>query len=99
MINNVGKKTKEELIEEFAGKNTHNTLAGEQYSAAIIVKSASDIESSAEKIKQAVDQFKEVARDNSRSSDKLSKLLFWLNVVLTAATVVGAIATVLLALK
>jgi|SRR3989344_1528771 len=99
MISDVNNKTKEELLEEFSRHTSHNTLEGEQYTAAIIVKSSSDIQSSAQEIKEAVDQFKVVAESIGKSSDKLSGKLFWLNVVLASATLIGAIATVILAFK
>jgi hypothetical protein len=92
MIANVGSKTKEQLLEEFSQKNSHNTLEGEQYTAAIMVKSAADIES-------AVTDFKAVAKNIGDSSGELSKKLLWLNIVLTIATAVGAIATVILVFK
>jgi hypothetical protein len=92
MIANVSSKTKEQLLEEFSQKNSHNTLEGEQFTAAIMVKSAADIES-------AVNDFKIVAKDIGKSSDGLSKKLLWLNIVLTIATVLGAVATIILAFK
>ncbi len=99
MINNVNEKTKEQLLEEFSKHTSHNTLEGEQYSAAIIVKSAADMESSAKEIKQAVDEFKGAVEQIGSSSDQLSKKLLWLNIVLTAATAIGAIATAILVFK
>jgi len=99
MISNVNKKTKEDLLEEFSNHTSHNTLEGEQYTAAIIVKSSADIQLSAKEIKEAVDRFKIVVENVGKSSDKLSGKLFWLNVVLAFATLIGAIATLVLAFK
>lgn len=99
MIADINKKSKEELLEEFANRNYHNTLEGEQYMAAMIVKSSTDIQISAKEIKEAVDKFKEVAENTGKSSDNLSKKVFWLNIVLAGATLIGAIATVILAFK
>ncbi len=99
MIKDVNNKTKEELLAEFALHKDHNTLEGEQYTAAIIVKSSADIQASAKEIKEAVDQFKKVVQDAGKSSDKLSAKLFWLNVILTIATVVGAVATAVLTFR
>ncbi|MCR4336940.1 MAG: hypothetical protein NUV91_03955 [Candidatus Omnitrophica bacterium] len=99
MINNVSTKSKEELLEEFANRTSHNTLEGEQYTAAIIIKSSADIQASAKEIKEAVDQFKRVAEDIGKSSDRLSAKLFWLNVVLAIATVIGTVATAVLSCK
>ena len=43
MIKGVNEKTREQLLEEFAQHTSHDTLEGEQYTAAIIVKSAADM--------------------------------------------------------
>lgn len=113
MISDVNKKTKEELLEEFSRHTSHNTLEGEQYTAAIIVKSASDIERSAKDVGERVtilaqvaneinislSELKNVIKKSNDNSDQLSQKLFWLNVVLASATVVGAVATVILAWK
>lgn len=99
MIRGVNEKTKEQLLEEFSQHTSHNTLEGEQYTAAIIVKSAADIGTSADEIKQSVDQFRASVEKIGDSSDRLSRRLYWLNLILTFATVVGAIATVALIFK
>jgi len=113
MLNNPNQKTKEELLEEFSKHTSHDTLEGEQYTAAIIVKSAADIETSAKDVGQCITNFlgavneinislnelKNVIKTSNDNSDKLSKKLFWLNFVLTVATVIGAIATALLVFK
>lgn len=51
-----------------------------------------------EKIKSAVADFQSAIEKIGEKSDKLSVKLLWLNIVLTIATAVGAIATVILAL-
>jgi len=99
MIGDVNKKTKEELLEEFATKTSHNTLEGEQYTAAVMVKSAADIESAAKEVKDSIEQFEDTVRGIGESSDRLSGKLLWLNVVLTIATIIGAIATAMIAFK
>lgn len=113
MISNVNQKTKEQLLEEFSKHTSHNTLDGEQYTAAIIVKSAADIEASAKDVGQRITNFlgvvneinislvelKNVIKTSNNNSEKLSNKLLWLNVVLTIATAVGAIATAILAFK
>ena len=92
---------------------SHNTLEGEQYTAAMMVKSAADIETSAENVGERVtllaqvateisislNDFKQVIKVSNDNSTKLSGKLFWLNVVLASATAVGAVATVILAFK
>ena len=99
MINDVNKKTKEQLLEEFAQRTSHNTLEGEQYTAAIIVKSAADIGTSADKIKKSLDEFRGSVEKVGESSDRLSRRVYWLNIVLTIFTVVSAIAGVVLIFK
>lgn len=113
MISNVNQKTKEQLLEEFSRQTSHNTLEGEQYTAAIIVKSAADIETSAKDVGQRITNFlgvvneinislgelKNVIKTSNDNSERLSNKLLWLNRVLTIATVVGAIATAILAFK
>ena len=50
----VSKKNKEQLLDEFTSRTSHNTLAGEQYSAAILVKTAEDIEKSINCLKEEI---------------------------------------------
>jgi hypothetical protein len=99
MTNDLNQKTKEEVLDLFIAQKGHNTLRSEQYNAAIIVKSASDIQTAARDIKDAVIEFKNVAENIGKSSDKLTEKLFWLNVVITFATLIGAIATAVMAFK
>ena len=92
MIKDIDKKTKVELIKDFAEIKEHNTLQCEQYSAAITTKSAEDIEKSIYKFNNTVDVL-------SKKSDEITKKVFWLNVVLAFATLVGAVATSMMAYK
>jgi len=85
-MNNVDKKSKEDLLKEFLAVSSHNTLRGEQYAAAIMVKSVSDIQGS-------ISEFNRTVKSIGESSDALSNKLFWLNLILVAATILGAIAT------
>ncbi len=64
----------------------------EQQKAAITVRCAEDIETS---LKFLEDQLEK----NAESSDKVGNKIFWLNVVLAIATLVGAIATVVMQSK
>lgn len=45
------------MLEEFAAKTSHNTLEGEQYTAAILAKSVSDLESAASQTQTAIEGF------------------------------------------
>ncbi len=47
----------------------------------------------------SLQKFVSIAERAVESSDKLGRRLFWLNVVLASATVVGAIATVIIAIR
>lgn len=87
MIKDIDKKTKEILVEDFSKfQREHNTLECEQYNVAIMAKSAQDIEKS-------INQFNNTVDVLGKKSDELSKKVFWLNIILTIATVVGAVAT------
>jgi hypothetical protein len=113
MITDVSKKSKDELLEEFSRHTSHNTLEGEQYTAAIIVKSASGLEESAKDVGERITllakigteinisftELKKVIQTSNDNSETLSKKIFWLNCILTFATIVGAIATIKLAIK
>ena len=99
MIEKVNIKNKEELIEEFSSKRDHNTLEGEQYTAGIMVKCATDISNSADGITNSVNEFKKSVELIGKSSENLSRKLFWLNVFLAIATLIGAIATACLFFK
>ena len=85
-------KSAEEILELIGKQQSHNTLLGEQYSAAITVRVSRDIET-------ALNNLKDTIADSAEKSDKFSNRIYFLNWVLTIATAVGAIATVLLAIK
>lgn len=52
-----------------------------------------------EKINSSLNELQQTIKESNQNSKKLSNKLLWLNVVLTIATVVGAIATAILAFK
>ncbi len=85
-------KTKNELLEKLEGTAHFGSQVWDQMKVGIAVRCTEDIENS---IKSLENQIKE----SSDSSKKLNKSLLWLNIVLTSATVVGAIATALMAYK
>lgn len=116
-------KTSEQLLEEFAAKDSHNTLESDQYTAAITVKVSSEVRSAANTLKLAVDSlntsindsvnearltissstneikktlesFNGTVEDIGDSSSNLSRKLLWLNIVLTLATLIGALAAI-----
>src|SRR3989344_4735126 len=53
------------------------------------------LDQSSQKIEGSVDSLGNIVEKMGKSSDKLSSKLLWLNVVLTAATIVGSIATLI----
>ena len=50
-------------------------------------------------INSSLENFKKVVEENNRNTENLSKKIFWLNVVLALATLLGAAATILLVFK
>ena len=85
-------KSKTQVLEELAGTAQVGSQIHEQQKAAITVLCTEDIESS---LKSLENQLKL----NSESSDKVGNKIFWLNVVLAFATIVGAVATAFIAIK
>lgn len=131
MITNIKHKTSNDILEEFAEKTDHNTLEGEQYSAAIYAKSSQELQAAAKQVSFAIDNFNKSMKDSSndlrlsskdiqesvdsvkfsvenfnstvrdigKSSDNLSNKLFWLNIILTMATIIASIAAVIALFK
>lgn len=85
-------KDKNQILEQLKGVANVGTPVHEQMKAAITVRCTEDIETS---LKSLENQIKE----NGKSSDRLGRKIFWLNVVLAMATLVGAIATIVIATK
>lgn len=84
-------KPKDELLKQLChtGRTTPEYLI---LQAALYARCAADIEEALQLLRDSVEAA-------SKSSSCLSKRLLWLNVVLTIATAVGALATLLMALK
>lgn len=81
------------LIDDFAAPHaTQNGVQHERAKAELGAKLSIDICSALEQLNSSV-----IA--STESSDKLSKKIFWLNIVLALATSVGAIATAAMAFK
>ncbi len=88
-------KDKNAILEEMIDRDgafPPGSEVHEQRKAGIVVRCTEDIEIS-------MNSLKEQLIENSKSSHELSNRLFWLNGVLTVATVLGAVATVLMAIK
>lgn len=79
-------KNKNDILKEMSGPMP-GSVAHEQQKAAIIVRCTEDIEVSLHSLSKEL-------KESSESNEKLSVRVFWLNLILTLATVVGAVATV-----
>ncbi|WP_010605911.1 hypothetical protein [Pseudoalteromonas maricaloris] len=88
----VKEKDKNKILEDLVGYAQPNSAVHEQQKAAITVRCTEDIESSIKSLEIQLAK-------NAASSDKVGNRIFWLNVVLTVATLVGAIATAVIAFK
>jgi hypothetical protein len=85
-------KTKNEILAELALIAQPGSIIHEQQKTAITVRCTEDIET-------AFSALTAQLAKNSDSNDRLAEKVFWLNVVITLATVVGAAAAVTQALK
>lgn len=81
-------KSKSEILTEMSSTAEPGSQIHEQQKAAIIVRSAEDLEA-------ALDRLNESMINNAAASTGVASRLLWLNVVLALATVVLAIVAVL----
>lgn len=88
----VRNKTKEELLSQLLETAKVGTPVYEQQRMAIIVRCTQDLEARFTELTSALSK-------GIESGTVLNKRLFWLNGVLTTATLIGAIATVLIAIS
>lgn len=85
-------KDKNQILDELKDTAQVGSQVHEQQKAALTVRCTEDIEASLSVLKKQL-------KENAESSDRLGAKVFWLNVVLAAATLVGAIATVVMAIQ
>lgn len=85
-------KDKNQILEELKDTAQVGSQVHEQQKAALTVRCTEDIEASLSALKTQL-------KENAESSDRLGVKVFWLNIVLALATLVGAIATVVIAIK
>jgi hypothetical protein len=85
-------KNKNQILDEMEDTALVGSLIHEQQRAAISVRCTEDIETALAKVETQL-------KLNSESSDRVGNKLFWLNVVLASATIVAAVATVIIAIK
>ncbi len=79
--------TKRELVQDLSLPDV-GTKKHEQYKAEIIVKCTEDLEKSIESLKEAIETF-------STKSSELGSRVFYLNIILTAATVLYTIVSIM----
>jgi len=81
------------LIDNFAAPHaTSNGIQHERAKAELIAKLSSEICTSLGALNSAM-------KSSAKSNDQLGKKVFWLNIILTFATSIGAFATVVIACK
>lgn len=85
-------KDKSQILDDLAGTAQPGSRIHEQQKAAITVRCTEDLQDSLCSLGKQLEI-------NAKSSDKVGQKIFWLNVVLALATLVGAIATVVIAVK
>lgn len=85
-------KDKNQILEELLKVAQPSSAVHEQQKAAITVRCTEDIEAALTKVEAQL-------KINAASSDRVANKIFWLNVVLASATVVAAVATVVIAFK
>jgi hypothetical protein len=77
-------KSKRELIDNITGRGAPYS---EQATMAVVVKCVEDLEKSLSSLEASMNK-------NAMSSDRLATKVFWLNVVLATATVIGTLLSV-----
>jgi hypothetical protein len=92
MMSHVLGKDKNEILESLTKTAQVGSSVHEQQKAAITVRCTEDIE-------KAFVNLGEQLKINSESSDSVARKIYWLNVILALATVVGAVSTVVIAIK
>ncbi len=85
-------KDKNQILDDLAGTAKPGSQIHEQQKAAIKVRCTEAIQDSLSSLEKQLEI-------NAKSADKVGQKIFWLNVVLALATLVGAIATVVIAAR
>ena len=91
-MSHVKDKSKNEILEAMVGTAMPTSPAHEQQKAGIIVRCTEDIE-------QSIKSLENQLVKNAEASDRMGTKVFWLNIILAIATLVGALATVVIAFK
>ena len=88
----VTEKSKNEILEAMPGTAEPGSPIHEQQKSAILVRCTEDIEDSFQKLGAQL-------TESVTATEKMSNRIYWLNVVLAVASLIGAIATVVIAYK
>lgn len=83
MPGHVKRKGKNEILAEVMESGVPDSINHEQQKMGIIVRSVEGIEGALKSLEESMNK-------NAASSESLARKVSWLNVILTAATVVGA---------
>ncbi len=75
-------KNKNQLLKELCGTAQPGSTVHEQQKMGILVRSVEDIEGAFKSLEKSMN-------NNAKSSNSLARKVFWLNVVLATATVIG----------
>jgi hypothetical protein len=82
-------KSKTQILDELARTAQPGSPVHEQQRMGIIVRATEDIEASLAGVNRSLALLDESMKENAQSSDRLAAKVYWLNVVLTVATVAG----------
>ena len=85
-------KNKEQILDELKGTAEPGSVVHEQQKMGIIVRCVQDIEKAISSLELSINK-------NAESSKDLSKRLYWLNIILTGATVLLALASIISLIK
>jgi len=80
-------KDKNEILNALIGTAEIGSQVHEQQKMGIVVRCTEDMEKALGSLEKSMDE-------NASANDKLAAKIYWLNVVLTIATVVGTIAAI-----
>jgi len=84
-------KNKNQILNEMVGTAQPGSSVHEQQKMGIVVRATEDIEAAMASLGQALAKLESSMVGNAKSSDNLARKVFWLNVILTAATVIGTL--------
>lgn len=82
-------KDKNQILSELVGTAQPGSRVHEQQKMAIIVRCTEDVEAAMTGLRQSIGNLESSIDRNAKSSDNLARKVFWLKVVIMAATVIG----------